>query len=267
MATNVYLSDAPNYLWNTAYSDINFVFDFKSYQIFSITEQISSSVGTGKAQINLYYTWDINPVKNEYVFIDIGSYTGIHRVLSSTNSAVVIDFEYTGDITDITYIKHLRLPQFTLYKGFQSSEAFSDTLPYTLVTNFTYSFNQNIQIQINIKGLAQKCFTIQEPIITQDYDFSVFNAFRLSWDEEITDYCLILNSSIPTEKLNAVYLSNGLPLTNVEEQLLWGCGNTFFTIFDGGYPKLKVFNGYDQAVTGFNNAFQTNQFAQGFDIT
>jgi hypothetical protein len=158
------------------------------------------------------------------------------------------------------------LPQFELYKGFNTGEQFDAALPYTLVTSFTYIFNSNYQLEINIKGLVQKCFTIEPPVLTQDYDFSVFNAFRLVWDEEITDYALVLNSSISTDELNAVYLSNGLPLTNVDEQLLWGCGNTFYTIFDGGYPKLKAFNGYDQAVAGFNNAFQTNQFSQGFDI-
>ncbi len=267
MATNVYLTDAPNYLWNATYSDIIFLFDFKQYQVFSASEQIASSVGTGKSQINLYYTWDINPSKNEYVWIDTGIYAGKHRVITSTNNSVVIDFPFDVNITGDVFIKSLRLPQFELYKGFNTGEQFDAALPYTLITSFTYIFNSNYQLEINIKGLAQKTFTIEPPVLTQDYDFSVFNAFRLSWDEEITDYCLILNSSIPTEELNAVYLSNGLPLTNVEEQLLWGCGNTFFTIFDGGYPKLKVFNGYDQAVTGFNNAFQTNQFTQGFDIT
>lgn len=267
MATNVYLTDAPNYLWNAAYSDIIYLFDFKQYQVFSATEQIASSVGTGKTQINLYYTWDINPSKNEYVWIDTGIYAGKHRVISSTNNSVIIDFPFDVNITGDVFIKSLRLPQFELYKGFNTGEQFDAALPYTLVTSFTYIFNSNYQLEINIKGLVQKCFTIEPPVLTQDYDFSVFNAFRLVWDEEITDYALVLNSSIPTDELNAVYLSNGLPLTNVDEQLLWGCGNTFYTIFDGGYPKLKAFNGYEQAVAGFNNAFQTNQFAQGFDIT
>lgn len=267
MATNLTLSQQPAQLWNSAYSDITFVFDFKSYLISSISEQIVSSVGTGYAQITISNTWDINPVKNEYVFIDSGSYTGIHRVLSSTSSSVIIDFDYSIALSGTVYIKSLRLPQFTLYKGFQSDESFPDALPYTLVTNFTYSFNQNIQIEINIKGLVQKIFEIQAPNIYQDYDFSVFNAVRLSWDGEETVYFLVLNSSIPTSELNAKYVSGALPLTNVDEPLLFGCGNTFLTVFDGGFPKLNIYNGFTQTSVGFNNAFQTNQFSQGFDIT
>jgi hypothetical protein len=266
LATNVTLSQQPSQLWNAAYSDIIFVFDFKENLITNIAEEVVSSVGTGYTKITISGSWDINPVKNEYVFIDNGTYTGIHRVLSSTNSTVVIDFEYSVALSGTVNIKSLRLPQFTLYKGFQSDESFPDELPYTLVTTFTYSFNQNIQIEINIKGLVQKIFSIQPPDITTDYDFSVFNAVRLAWDDEETVYFLVLNSSIPTSELNAKYVSGGLVLSNVDEPLRFGCGNTFQTIFDGGFPKLNIYNGINQVVTGFNNAFQTNQFNQGFDI-
>jgi hypothetical protein len=267
MASNIYLSDFPDNLWNSVYSDIIYVFDFKQYQIFSASEQIASSVGTGKTQINLYYTFDVTPVKNEYVWISTGEYAGIQRVISATSNSVVIDYEFNANITGDVFIKHLRLPSFSLYKGFQSGEQFPDALPYTLVTNFTYTFNSTIQLEINVKGLAQKIFKIVPPDLYQDYDFSVFNAVRLQWDDEVSDLVLVLNSSIPTDQLNALHISSGLPLTNVDEQLLWGCGNTFFTIFENGYPKLNIFNGYNPAVTGFNNAFQTNQFYQGFDIT
>jgi len=265
MATNVTLSTSPTQLWHSAYSDIIFVFDFKEKTISSVSEEIVSSVGTGFAKITITGTWDVTPVKNEYVFIQTGVYSGIQRVLSATSNTVVIDFDYSSNATDII-IKHLRLPQFSFFKGFDSGEQFPDALPLTLVTTFTYTFNKNIQLEINVKGIAQKIFQIQPPVITQDYDFSVFNAIRLGWDDETTVYYLVLNSSIPTNELNANYVSGGLPLTNVTEQLLWGCGNTFFTIFDGGFPKLNIFNGFTETSAGFNNAFQTNQFSQGFDI-
>lgn len=266
MATNVTLTSTPSQLWNSVYSDIIYVFDFKEYQIVTASEQIVSSVGTGKTQLNLYYTFDVTPIKNEYIYVQQGTYIGFHRVLSATNNSVVIDLEYTTNITGFTTLKHLRLPQFSLYKGFESGEQFPDALPYTLVTTFTYIYNNNIQLEINIKALAQKIFKIVPPDLYQDYDFSVFNAIRLQWDDQVTDFCLVLNSSIPTDQLNALHINSGLPLTNVDEQLLWGCGNTFFTIFDGGFPKLNIFNGYDPAIVGFNNAFQSNQFTQGFDI-
>lgn len=266
MASNVYLTDPPDQLWNSAYSDIKFVFDFKYYLIGSITEQIVSSVGTGKSQLNLTVNWDFNPSKNEYITIDAGNYAGIHKVLSSTNNTVVIDYEYIGIASTICYVKSLRVPKFTLYKGFVNGEDFPTQLPYQYVTDFTYLYNNNYQIEINIKGLVQKCFDIKPPNITEDYDYNVFNAFRLAWDDQITQFILVLNSSIPSLELNAQYISNGRPLTNVDEQIIWGCGNTFYTIIENGYPKIKIFNGIQQVVAGFSNAFQTNQFSQGFDI-
>lgn len=266
MATNVILSTTPAQLWNSAYSDVIFIFDFKSEYILSAAEEIIGSVGTGKTKITISGTWDINPVKNEYVYINTSEYAGIHRVLSSTNNTVVIDYEYNLTITGEVIIKSLRIPEFNLYKGFKNTEQFPTKLPYTFVTSFTYSFNQSIQIEINIKALLQKCFTIEPPSLVDDYDYSVFNAFRLTWDDQETDFILCLNSSIKTDELNALYVSGGYALSNVEQPLLWGCGNSFITIFEGGYPKLKIYNGYNQAVAGFNNAFQTNQFSQGFDI-
>ena len=266
MATNVILNTSPTQLWNSAYSDIIFVFDFKEKTISSATEEIISSVGTGYAKITISETWDITPVKNEYVWISSGIYSGVQRVLSATSNTVVIDADYSINITGNVTIKHLRLPSFSLYKGFETGEQFPEALPYTLVTSFTYTFNRNIQIEINVKGIAQKIFEIVPPNLNLDYDFSVFNAIRLTWDGETTSYYLVLNSSIPTNQLNALHINSGLPLTNVEEQLLWGCGNTFYTSFEGGYPKLNVLNGFNPVVAGFNNAFQTNQFSQGFDI-
>jgi hypothetical protein len=269
LASNVYLTGAPSQLWNSAYSDTIFVFDFVEYVVTNIQEQIVSSVGTGYAQITINENWDINPVKNEYVYINAGAYYGIHRVLSSSNNTIVINVNYTTSLpaNDIVIIKHLRLPQFNLYKGFKNDEQFIDILFYEKVATFTYSFNKNYQIEINIKGLIQKIFQIEPPSLINDFDYSVFNAVRLTWDGEETIYYLILNTSIPTNELNSKYVSGGIPLTNINEPIIWGCGNTFMTIFDSGYPKLNIYNGITQVTAGFNNAFQTNQFSQGFDIT
>lgn len=268
MASNVYLTSNPPQLWNSAYSDIKFVFDFTEYTIINISEQIVSSVGTGYAEFTISQDWDFNPIKNEYINITSGAYNGLYRVLSSSNNKVVLNVQYTTSlpINTVIKLKHLRLPVFSLYKGFKNSEQFINELPYTLVTSFTYTFSSNYQIEINVKGLVQKIFEIKPPVLTQDYDFSVFNAIRLEWDGEETVFFLILNSSISTNELNAKYVTGALELSNVNKSLIWGCGNTFNTLFENGYPKLYIYNGEEQVTVGFSNAFQTNQFNQGFDI-
>lgn len=268
MATNVILNKEPEYFWNSAYSDIEFVFDFQSYLISYVREEVVGSVGTGYLEVLLDSTWDLIPAKNEYCYITTGTYIGVAKVISSTINSVVLDKQYTANITGSVYIKSLRLPTFSLYKGLKTTDPNYQglNLPYTLVSSFNYTFNSDIQIRINVKGLLQKIFKIVEPDIYGVYDYTIFNAFRIEWDEESTGYSFVLNSSIPTDELNIKYLNTGLPLTNIDEQIMWGCGNTFFTIFEGGFPKLKIFNTGNTVTKGFNNAFQTNQFSQGFDI-
>ena len=265
MPTNVIINSLPEN-WSSAYDDIPVIFDFVGYSITGVDEQISGSVGTGKAEITISGTWDISPIVNQYVYIDSGTYLGLHKVLDSSSYTVVIDVNYTINQTT-GVIKSLRIPTFQLYKGFKPVEIFPDRLPYTLVTQFVPIFNDNIQIEINLKGLLQSIFTIEPPDITTDYDFSVFNAWRLSWDvDNVTEIRYVLNSSIPTDELNELYVAGNRYLTNTEQPLLWGCGVSFMTLFYNGYPKLEIYGNGVQGVAGFGSAFQSNQFDQGYDI-
>jgi len=264
MATNLTLNTEP-LLWNSAYSDITYIFDFNDYAISTIGEQISGSVGTGYAEITITGTWDVQPTLNQYVYIDSGTYLGLHRVLSSTTSTVVIDLDYTI-VQNTGNIKSLRSPQFSLYKGFKATEDFPTELPYTLVTRFTPTFNSDYQLEINLKGLIQRIFTITEPDLDADFDFSSFNAFRLEYDSEVTDIRYALNSSISTTELNESYLASGAYLVPTELPIMFSCGISFMTKFVNGFPTLQIYNAGEQTVAGFSNAFQSNQFSQGYDI-
>ena len=264
MATNLTLNSQPE-LWNSAYSDITYVFDFNDYVISTISQEISGSVGTGYIEVTITGTWDVQPSLNQYVYIDSGTYVGLHRVLSSTTNSVVLDTTYSV-VQNTGNIKSLRSPQFSLFKGFTPTEDFPTELPYTLVTNFTPTFNSSYQLEINLKGLIQRIFTITEPDLDADFDFSSFNAFRLVYDGITTDIRYALNSSITTTELNEAYLANGAYLVPTELPIMFGCGISFMTKFVNGFPTLQIYNGGDQTVAGFSNAFQSNQFNQGLDI-
>lgn len=264
MATNLTLTTQPEE-WNSAYSDIEYLFDFNDYVISTIDEEIVGSVGTGYAEITITTTWDIQPTLNQYVYVDSGTYLGRHRVLSSTSSTVVIDLDYSI-VQNTGNVKSLRSPTFQLYKGFQATESFPTELPYTLVTSFTPTFNADNQLLINLKGLVQRIFTITEPDLDADYDFSSFNAFRLVYDGITTDIRYALNSSITTTELNESYLANGAYLVNTDLPIKFNCGVSFMTRFVNGFPTLQVYSDGIQTSAGFSNAFQANQYAQGYDI-
>lgn len=264
MATNIRLIEQPQ-LWNSCESDITYKLVFKDYLTTSIDEEVVSSVGTGYPKVNLSDPWNIIPVKNEYIYILNGVYAGRHRVRSATSTTCVIDTPYVGISVNSRSVKHLRVPSFKVYKGFNTGEEFPVELPYTLVTSFSYTYNQDIEIVLNIKAILKRIFKIEPPSVATAYDFSVFNAFRISFDDIISDKKYVLNSAITTDELNTKYISGAYYLTNVDEPLIWGCGETFITRFKG-FPALEIYNGGNKAQVGFNNAFQTNQFSQGFDI-
>jgi hypothetical protein len=260
MATNLTLNTQPE-LWNSAYSDITYLFDFNNETITGVTEP-----SVGSIRVTISGTWDINPSVNQYLYIDSGAYLGVHRVLSSTNTTVDLKTTYTTTQTSGN-AKSLRSPTFSLYKGFKANEDFPQQLPYILVGNFNMLFNSNYQLELNIKGLIQRIFTITQPDLNADFDFSSFNAFRLEYDGLVTDVRYALNSSITTTELNNSYLANGAYLVPTELPIMFDCGISFMTRFVNGFPTLQIYNGGEQTVVGFSNAFQTNQFNQGLDIT
>lgn len=259
MATNVTLTTQPEE-WNSAYSDIEYLFDFNGETITGVTEP-----STGLIRVTISGTWDINPSVNQYCNIDSGIYLGTHRVVASTSNTVDLKFTYSANQTSGT-IKSLRTPTFSLYKGFYATEAFPLDLPYTLVGEFSVLFNSDYQILLNIKGLVQSIFNITEPNLESDYDFSSFNAFRLVYDGVTTDIRYALNSSITTQELNESYLANGAYLVPTELPIKFNCGVSFMTKFVNGFPTLQVFSEGIQTSVGFSNAFQSNQFSQGYDI-
>lgn len=265
MATNITINTIPDQ-WSSAYDDCVFIFDFNSYSISTITEEIVGSVGTGYCELFITGTFDVTPLTNDYIYIDSGTYAGLHKVTSSTTNSIVIDAIYVGDYTGGN-VKHLRIPTFTLVKGFKPTEEFPTDLPYTNIVNFKPTFNSSYQIEINIRELLESMFIIVEPDITSSVAFGLFNAYRLVWDvDNETDKRYVLNGSISTSELNSNYIDSGQYLCNTQKPLMWGCGASFMVKFINGFPTLELYNGGQQATVGFSGGFSATAFRQGFNI-
>ena len=258
MATNLTLNTEP-LDWNSAYSDIEYLFDFNGETITGVTGPSATTI-----RVTISGTWDINPPLNSYCNIDTGTYVGTYRVTASGSSTVDLKAIYSINQVGGT-IKSLRSPIFSLYKGFKVAENFPTELPYTLVGTFTILFNSDYQLSLNVKGLIQRIFTITEPDINADYDYSSFNAFRLEYDGEVTDIKYVLNSSITTDELNDSYLANGAYLVPTDLPIRFSCGISFMTLFVDGFPTLQIFNGGVQTTNGFGDDFN-NDFGVAFSI-
>ncbi len=220
MASNVSQNIVP-YLWSSANDDVLFTFSFKPLLMNGIGND------SGKAFITLYNVFDVLPIVGEYIYVKSPLYNGTFKILEVTGTNIVtLDTPYLGTITLDTYFcYHLRVPLFTLYKGFDIGEGgvnFSNELPYTKVIDIKppvlYSTTTGLPyLSINLNGSVKYIFEITAltPVASEIY-FNSFNAIRLIWDNTTTVqnsvlnryYFFVLNSAISNDELIENYLSN-----------------------------------------------------------
>lgn len=252
MASNV-AQDTTPYLWTSAGDDIIYTFSFNPYKIDSVSDDISGSISTGYTVVSLVLDFDIQPIVGEYLYIQTGDYFGRHRIMSvSGTSSVIIDFPYSGTVVSNTVnCYHLRIPEFSLYKGFKALEGYEYDLPYTFVSqikpSILYNTSNEPYISINVMGLCEGMFDISFKS-TIGIDYSMFNGIRLEWDGLFTiynatiSYTFCLNSAITNEEL-MTKIVQGFYLTPIDKPLIDSQGMTFTSYFDPitVVPKVKLF--------------------------
>jgi len=252
MASNVSQRTVP-YYWCSANDDVIYEFDFE-YQ--SIDTATNSS---GNTKIDLLSgPFSVTPIVGQYVYIDNDIYRGTHKILSVVAAdSFVIDAPYGGALTLLSNCYFLRVPIFSLYKGFKGGETYPTDLPYTKVADIKpsvlYDSGGLPYISINVKGLTRKMFTIVANTVANSTDFSVFNAIRIEWDGLSTsgttfDYSLVLNCAITNDALQKNFIGYGLYCTPINKPLISTIGVTFVTYLSSNeYPVVKKYlNGVEQ---------------------
>lgn len=251
MATNVELATMPNF-WTSAADDIIYEFSFKRQSPF-----LFASNG-GFLQVQLFAAFPVTAVVGDSVFIDNPAFFGTHKI-KSVDSSTVYTFEtlYIAPTLVTTYLYLLRIPEFSFYKGFKSSEGafLYDVQPIELVSiikpSVVYDENTLPYLAINVKGLANRLFDIQPLTGANQIDFSTFTGLRLEWDGQTTvavpftyDYNLVLNSSITNDELLNL-ITNGTYLTPIDKPFIANKGVTFVSTFNNStFPVLqKYING------------------------
>lgn len=264
MPSNISQNQVP-YLWSSANDDCIFSFDFKPLLMNGIGDD------SGKAYIILFNVFDVTPAIGEYVYIKSPLYNGTYKILEVTGSNIVtLDTAYLGTITDDTYYcYHLRVPVFSLYKGFDIGEggvSFNSNLPYKKVIDIKpqilYNATTGIPyLEINVKGAIKYIFTIEAltPVASEIY-FNSFNAIRLVWDNTSTvqntdltpqrNYFFVLNSAISNDELIENYISATIDvffdplaqryLVPTYKPIIPSSGISYFTAF-GFYIEISGF--------------------------
>jgi len=245
MATNITQNTVPE-LWQSANDDVIYTFDFKQYEISLFTNS------GGYLKLNVSPNFDVLPVVGEYIFIDNLAYFGTHKITTvNAINEIIVDTPYVAPTVAVSYVRHLRVPTFSLYKGFKGSEAYHSDLPYTLVSTIKpsifYDSNALPYISLNIRGLVSRIFETGFTIENGAYDFSMFNAIRLEWDSTSTTlpstaYSYVLNCAISTAEL-LLKQSTGLYLSPIGTPYIYSKGLTILTYMDNSaaLPKIKIY--------------------------
>lgn len=215
------LTQAP-YNWNSLWRPIEYIYDYKT--------KVTNSIGNngGYAQFNFASVFSPNPtpaVGERFIVENTTSpYYGIHEITSvdSTTQFTVASL-YTVGAGAVT-VKHVRLPEIKLYKGYLSGEAYYDDDPATLVATFTPKNSIYNDIRIDVSGYLQGSFSLSAP--TEGIDHNLFSRFRLYFDGAYQRYYHVLNSGLDGSDVDAYYANTGRYLTSAELPYLQDCGTT-----------------------------------------
>lgn len=253
MASNISQDTLP-FLWSSSNDDIIYRFIFNQKGVFGIADD-----GNGFCEIILISSLDVSPLIGDYVFLDNPTYFGTFKIKTVTSSSqFILDTPYLAPTVVYTTLRHLRIPSFSLYKGFKPLEGLSPLLPYEFISevkpSVLYDSNSIPYLSINVKGLVSKIFNVDFFGDSNEIDTSVFYPIRFSWDTETTtydvsqEYTFVLNCAISNyELLNKI--AGGFYLTPIDKPLIDSQGITFateFTIIET-YPRVRKFiNGVKQ---------------------
>jgi hypothetical protein len=261
MPSNINQDTLP-YYWCSANDNVVYTFKFNQYNI------SGASASGGFIEITTSTALDVSPQVGDKMFIN-NTLQATCTVLSVTSSTIfIVNIPDSSIAAFIGFFKiyHIRVPVFSIYKGFKSGETYEVNLPYTKVVDIKPSIqyngtpdpfqdlfptNQLPRIEINIKGITKYLFTIVPNTVANSIDFSMFNAVRLSWDglQTINNvafaYTLVLNSAITNAELQYKYIGEGIQLLPIDKVIIPTSGAGFVSVINGlinsGFPTIIKF--------------------------
>lgn len=219
--------------WNSAHRPVEYVYDHQSRFISGV------SVNSGNLQITITFSFTSPyiPTAGDLIAIDgvlDGStdISGVYEIVSGSGSTWVLDLSVSSPSLDSpSTAKYIRLPEIELYAGYLPVEEYPDDLPLTLVATFTPENSPDDDVRFDVSEYLKSIFRIVPPV--EGIDFNMFNRFRLKFDGTYKDFYMVLNSSIKTAQLNAVYVSTNAPLNSEIPPIVFGCGKTLLSYLNG----------------------------------
>lgn len=212
--------------WNSAHRPIEFIFDHENEDIDTISDD------GGFLKILLLDAFTFTPDPGERIYVSGtsgGTYDGYHVVDTADGGGnITTTTEYTIAATGGNVI-YIRLPQISLYKGYDTGEQFETELPLELLDTWTPENSPDNNIYIDVSGWLKRIFTTPLVIDSDTYDFGIFNRFRLEFDGDMQPFYHVLDSAIDSEILDGYYADTGRPLHAEEIPSIFDCGDNIIT--------------------------------------
>lgn len=210
--------------WNSVHRPIPFVYDYDKAPAYT-------KVTGGFVEANVGNVFDFDPVAGQKIYIETGTFSGVHVVSSFSSGIITTTTASTS--TDIVgaFVRNIRLPEIKLYSGYAALEEYATELPFTLVATFTPENSPDNDVQFDVSEYLKSIFRIVAPV--EGKDFNMFNRFRLFFDGILHESYMVLNSSIKTELLMSDYANTGNPLNSFQPPIVFGCGKTIISYLEG----------------------------------
>lgn len=218
--------------WNSVHRPIQYIYDHESRFISGVL------VDSGNLQVQLTTAFANTIAVGDEVYLsgvldDGEDISGLYDVLTvGSQTLLTLDIAVTTPTLDSpSTLQFIRLPEVKLYSGYLPAEEYPSDLPLTLVATFTPENSPDNDVRIDVSEYLKSIFRIVAP--TEGIDFNMFNRFRLYFDGAYKDYYMVLNSSIKTAELNALYVNTGAYLNSEIPPIVFGCGKTILSTLQG----------------------------------
>jgi hypothetical protein len=220
---NTYLDNIqyPN-VWSAAHYPIIFTAEPQT----RTNVLIDNSAGYARLTFSSAFTLPLNA--GALIYISDGAYKGFHLIKSvNTTIQVVLETLYTVNDNTAYDVNYCPTLNFTLYKGYETTEEFPTELPLTEVASFKVEINtKTISYRWDVSGYLKSIFTIQPP--TEGIDFNMFNRWRLYFLGEDMGHYQVANASIPQSDFNEFYVNTG-KILNSQNAIVFSCGKTIYS--------------------------------------
>jgi hypothetical protein len=210
-------------------------------------------------------------VDDRIYYVPANSLTGYTATITAWDAAtqtLTTDIVYSAATSSGAAVQLLYSPIISLFAGhFTGIDPYPQQLPYRLVDQFQvewFLYSEDVTVapayvgQIILNGYLRTLFEAVQPA-NGGTNFTLFNKFRLIYDEVILAEANVAYSMLSDTDLSALAASNGYLTSYENTPAVFSCGDTILTKIDSTrIYEVVISNGTPETGDSFNSDFNTD---------